>query len=166
MSFWPRWPPLWSFRCTAWFPGILPCPFSRGWHSTIFAPYFVAGAIHSGLAMVLILLIPLRRIYKFENIITMETLENIAKTIILTGLIMGYSYLTEHFISWYSGNNTEKDTFYWRMVGYYKEWFWLMVFSAIPSPPCFTFLKKSGPTPSACMSSPSWWLSACGMSVM
>ena len=82
-----------------------------GWHSTIFAPYFVAGAIHSGLAMVLILLIPLRRLYRFENIITLSTLENIAKTIILTGLIMGYSYLTEHFMAWYSGDKTEGDSF-------------------------------------------------------
>jgi Ni/Fe-hydrogenase subunit HybB-like protein len=112
-----------------------------GWHSTIFAPYFVAGAIHSGLAMVLILLIPLRRLFKFENLITLETLENIAKTIILTGLIMGYSYLTEHFISWYSGDNTEKDNFYWRMVGYYREWFWLMVFGNSIAP-LFYFFKK------------------------
>jgi Ni/Fe-hydrogenase subunit HybB-like protein len=112
-----------------------------GWHSTIFAPYFVAGAIHSGLAMVLILLIPLRRLFRFENLITMETLENVAKTIILTGLIMGYSYLTEHFISWYSGDPTEKDNFYWRMVGYYREWFWLMVFGNSVAP-LFYFFKK------------------------
>ena len=112
-----------------------------GWHSTIFAPYFVAGAIHSGLAMVLILLIPLRRIYRFENIITLDTLENIAKTIILTGLIMGYSYLTEYFIAWYSGNIAERDTFYWRMVGYYKEWFWMMIFCNSVAP-LFYFFKK------------------------
>ena len=120
-----------------------------GWHSTIFAPYFVAGAIHSGLAMVLILLIPLRRIYKLENIITLTTLENIAKTIILTGLIMSYSYLTEHFMSWYSGNTIERDTFYWRMVGYYKEWFWLMIFCNSVAP-LFYFLKRSEPTSRPC----------------
>ena len=112
-----------------------------GWHSTIFAPYFVAGAIHSGLAMVLILLIPMRRIYKLENIITLTTLENIAKTIVLTGLIMSYSYLTEHFMSWYSGNTIERDSFYWRMVGYYKEWFWLMIFCNSVAP-LFYFIKK------------------------
>lgn len=112
-----------------------------GWHSTIFAPYFVAGAIHSGLSMVLILLIPLRRLYKFENIITSETLENIAKTIILTGLIMSYSYLTEHFMAWYSGNKTEGDTFYWRMVGYYKEWFWLMIFCNSIAPLLYFFKR-------------------------
>lgn len=112
-----------------------------GWHSTIFAPYFVAGAIHSGLAMVLLLLIPMRHIYRLEKVITTDTLENIAKTIILTGLIMSYSYLTEHFMSWYSGNMTERDTFYWRMVGYYKEWFWLMIFCNSIAP-LFYFFKK------------------------
>jgi molybdopterin-containing oxidoreductase family membrane subunit len=98
-----------------------------GWHSTIFAPYFVAGAIHSGLAMVLTLLIPLRRIYKFENIITVDILENIAKTIILTGLIVGYAYGFEYFMAWYSGNMVERDTFIWRAIGGYAPQFWIMV---------------------------------------
>lgn len=98
-----------------------------GWHSTIFAPYFVAGAIHSGLAMVLILLIPLRSLYKFQNIITMDTLENIAKTIILTGVIMGYSYGTEFFIAWYGGNEVERATFVWRAIGSYTVQFWIML---------------------------------------
>src|SRR4030067_3410317 len=71
-----------------------------GWHSTIFAPYFVAGAIHSGLAMVLTLLIPLRRIFKFEVFITLRDLESVAKTTILTGLIIGYSYIIEYFMAW------------------------------------------------------------------
>ena len=71
--------------------GIVP-----GWHTTIFAPYFVAGAIHSGLAMVLTLMIPLRRIFRYEAIITMDILENVAKTIILTGLIVGLAYGTEY----------------------------------------------------------------------
>jgi Ni/Fe-hydrogenase subunit HybB-like protein len=112
-----------------------------GFHSTIFAPYFVAGAIHSGLAMVLILLIPLRHIYRFENIITMETLENIAKTIVFTGLIMGYSYATEHFMAWYSGNVAERDTFLWRAIGYYAPFFWLMLFCNSVAP-LFYFFKK------------------------
>jgi molybdopterin-containing oxidoreductase family membrane subunit len=98
-----------------------------GWHSTIFAPYFVAGAIHSGLSMVLLLLIPLRSLYKFENIITIETLDNIAKTIILTGVIMAYSYATEYFIAWYSGDQTERDTFLWRAIGHYWPQFWIML---------------------------------------
>ena len=102
--------------------GIVP-----GWHSTIFAPYFVAGAIHSGLAMVLVLLIPMRKIFRFENLITMEVLENIAKTIIFTGLIVGYSYIVEHFLAWYSGGKAEQDQFMWRMTGYYSGCFWLMI---------------------------------------
>jgi len=111
-----------------------------GWHSTIFAPYFVAGAIHSGLAMVLVLLIPLRTLYRFENIISMNTLENIAKTIIFTGFIMSYSYGTEHFIAWYSGG-VEQDSFMWRMTGHYAWEFWVMLFcnSIVP---LFYFFKK------------------------
>jgi len=98
-----------------------------GWHSTIFAPYFVSGAIHSGLAMVLTLLIPLRRIFKFEALVTIRILENIAKVIIFTGLIVGYSYSAEYFIAWYSGNMVERDTFIWRAIGHYAPYFWIMV---------------------------------------
>lgn len=116
--------------------GIVP-----GWHSTIFAPYFVAGAIHSGLAMVLILLIPLRKIFSFENLITMKVLEDIGKTIILTGMIVGYSYLIEHFMAWYSGNKAEEDQFMWRMIGYYRVGFWLMIIcNAVV--PLVLFFKK------------------------
>jgi molybdopterin-containing oxidoreductase family membrane subunit len=98
-----------------------------GWHSTIFAPYFVAGAIHSGLAMVLVLLIPMRRLLGLEHIIRVDTLEDIAKTIIFTGLIMGYSYGMEYFMAWYSGNMVERDTFLWRAIGNYAPHFWVMV---------------------------------------
>ena len=90
-----------------------------GWHSTIFAPYFVAGAIHSGLAMVVILLIPLRRIFRFERILTMRIFDQVAKTIILTGLIVGYSYVIESFIAWYSGNVAERSIFAYRATGDY-----------------------------------------------
>ncbi|MEM5786794.1 MAG: NrfD/PsrC family molybdoenzyme membrane anchor subunit [Syntrophobacteraceae bacterium] len=116
--------------------GIVP-----GWHSTIFAPYFVAGAIHSGLAMVLVLLIPLRRIFGFENLITMKVLEDIAKTIILTGLIVGYAYVIEPFIAWYSGNLFELDQFVWRAVGEYWWQFWAMVILNTAVPLVF-FAKK------------------------
>jgi molybdopterin-containing oxidoreductase family membrane subunit len=116
--------------------GIVP-----GWHSTIFAPYFVAGAIHSGLAMVLVLLIPMRKIFRFENLITMEVLENIGKTIILTGLIVGYSYLIEHFVAWYGGDKAEQAQYMWRMTGYYSWCFWLMIVcNAVV--PIFLFFKK------------------------
>lgn len=112
-----------------------------GWHSTIFAPYFVAGAIHSGLAMVLVLLIPLRHLYKFQNLITTHTLESIAKTILLTGVIMGYSYLTEYFIAWYSGDKVERYTFLWRAIGAYAPQFWLMLICNSVAP-LFFFSKK------------------------
>ena len=102
--------------------GIVP-----GWHSTIFAPYFVAGAIHSGLAMVLTLMIPLRRIFQYENLITMKVLEKIAKTIIFTGLIVGYAYAVEYFLAWYSHNIVEQESFRWRAVGDYAPQFWIMV---------------------------------------
>lgn len=102
--------------------GIVP-----GWHSTIFAPYFVAGAIHSGLAMVLTLMIPLRRLFHFEAFINMNVLENIAKTIIFTGLIVGYAYGFEYFIAWYSHNTVEQESFVWRAIGDYSLEFWIMV---------------------------------------
>ena len=102
--------------------GIVP-----GWHSTIFAPYFVAGAIHSGLAMVLTLLIPMRRLLGIEEIMSMYVLENVAKTIVFTGLIMGYSYGTEIFIAWYSGNLAEWAVFDWRATGPYGFFFWVMI---------------------------------------
>jgi len=110
-----------------------------GWHSTIFAPYFVAGAIHSGLAMVLTLLIPLRHILKLEKILTMHIFENVAKTIVFTGLIMGYSYLTEFFISWYSGNIAEHAVFEWRATGHYAVLFWLMIMCNSVAPLAFFF---------------------------
>jgi len=98
-----------------------------GWHTTIFAPYFVAGAIHSGLAMVLTLSIPLRKILKYEALITMDVLESIAKTIVFTGIIVGFSYATEVFIAWYSHNSIEMETFWWRAFGHYAPEYWIMV---------------------------------------
>ena len=98
-----------------------------GWHSTIFAPYFVAGAIHSGLAMVLTLMIPLRKIFRYERIVTMQILEAVAKTIIFTGLIVGYAYGVEYFLAWYSNNIVEQEAFRWRALGDYSLEFWIMV---------------------------------------
>lgn len=98
-----------------------------GWHSTLFAPYFVAGAIHSGLAMVITLMIPLRKIFHYEALITGEILENIAKTIIFTGLIVGYSYVVEFFIAWYSFSVVERESFLWRVTGTYSFEFWIMI---------------------------------------
>ncbi|MDA3917066.1 MAG: polysulfide reductase NrfD [Deltaproteobacteria bacterium] len=112
-----------------------------GWHTTIFAPYFVAGAIHSGLAMVLTLSIPLRKIFKYEALITMDVLENIAKTIIFTGVIVGFSYGTEVFISWYSQNIIEMETFSWRAFGHYAPEYWIMVVCNTIIPLLFLFRK-------------------------
>ncbi len=97
-----------------------------GWHSTIFAPYFVAGAIHSGLAMVITILIPMRKYMKLDSYITNDHLENLAKLIVLTGLIVGYSYVTEFFVAWYSGNPFEQAIFNYRVFGDYAILFWFM----------------------------------------
>lgn len=110
-----------------------------GWHTTIFAPYFVAGAIHSGLAMVLTLSIPLRKIFKYEKLITMNVLESIAKTIVFTGIIVGFSYGTEVFISWYSQNIIEMETFRERAFGHYAPEYWIMVVCNTVIPLLFLF---------------------------
>jgi Ni/Fe-hydrogenase subunit HybB-like protein len=112
-----------------------------GWHSTIFAPYFVAGAIHSGLAMVITLLIPMRKIFKVEKLITMKNLESMAKVILLTGLIVGYAYAIEFFLAWYSGNPYELAVFKWRASGDYAPAFWIMV-SCNSIIPLLFFFKK------------------------
>ena len=99
-----------------------------GWHSTIFAPYFVAGAILSGVAMVLTLLIPMRRLLNLEEFITPWHLDNLAKVILLTSLVVSYSYITETFMTWYGQDQYEVVTFYMRYWGPYGALFWLMVF--------------------------------------
>jgi Ni/Fe-hydrogenase subunit HybB-like protein len=98
-----------------------------GWHSTIFAPYFVAGAIHSGLAMVIMLLIPVRRIFGLDAYLTQDHLENLAKLIILTGLIVGYAYVVETYIAWYSNNIPEWQHFTFQITGEYAVPFWIMI---------------------------------------
>src|SRR5437899_9795543 len=81
-----------------------------GWHSTIFPPYFVAGAIYSGFAMVLTLAIPLRKLYGLEDFITMKHLENMAKVMLATGLIVAYGYMIEALMAWYCGNTYQGFT--------------------------------------------------------
>ncbi len=98
-----------------------------GWHSTIFAPYFVAGAIFSGLAMVLTLIIPARKILHLEDYVTAHHLENVAKLILVSSLIVSYAYLIEFFFAWYSENPYEQTVFMSRAVGDYAPFFWLMV---------------------------------------
>lgn len=97
-----------------------------GWHATIFPPYFVAGAIFSGFAMVLTLLIPVRSLFKLHSLITPRHLDNMAKIILATGSMVGYSYIIEFFIAWYSGNPYESFTFLNRAWGPYAWAYWIM----------------------------------------
>jgi Ni/Fe-hydrogenase subunit HybB-like protein len=99
-----------------------------GWHSTIFAPYFVAGAIFSGCAMVLTLIIPLRRWLELEELITPWHIDNLARIVLFTSLIVTYSYACESFMVWYSKDPFEVMTFHQRYFGPYGHLFWLMVF--------------------------------------
>lgn len=98
-----------------------------GWHTTIFAPYFVAGAIYSGLAMVVTLLVPLRKVFKLERYIHEDHFENLAKLILITGMIVGYAYGVEYFIAWYSGNPFERAAFWNRAFGDYWWATWTMI---------------------------------------
>ena len=97
-----------------------------GWHTTIFPPYFVAGAIFSGFGMVLTLLIPLRSIFKLQDIITMRHIDIMCKVTLATGSIVGYAYAMEFFIAWYSGNPFERFHFMNRALGPY-QWAWFFM---------------------------------------
>lgn len=105
-----------------------------GWHSTIFPPYFVAGAIFSGFAMVLTLAVPLRKFYGLEDFVTLKHLENMAKVMLATGLIVTYGYLMEIFNAWYSGNEFERSTALVRAAGPYAPVFWSMIFCNCVAP--------------------------------
>jgi Ni/Fe-hydrogenase subunit HybB-like protein len=98
-----------------------------GWHTTIFPPYFVAGAIYAGFAMVLTLAIPLRKLYGLEDFITMRHLENMAKVTLVTGLIVCYGYMSEAFFGWYSANEYEKFMIHNRMTGPYAWSYWMLI---------------------------------------
>jgi len=111
-----------------------------GWHTTIFAPYFVVGAIHSGLAMVITLLIPLRKILGLQRVITIRHFESMAQLMIFTGLIVAYAYATEAFMSWYSGDTFERQFAVWRAFGSYSPFFWIMVGFNVYVP--MTFFSK------------------------
>jgi len=94
-----------------------------GWHTTIFPPYFVAGAIYSGFAMVLMLAIPIRKIYGLEDFITLRHLQNSAKVMLATGLIVAYGYGIEAFMGWYSGNRYDSFLLWNRLHGPYHAWY-------------------------------------------
>jgi molybdopterin-containing oxidoreductase family membrane subunit len=98
-----------------------------GWHTTIFAPYFVAGAIFSGFAMVLTMMIPVRRIFGLEEYITDYHFENMSRFILLTSIIVGYAYAVEYFTAWYSGVEAEQTAFWLRAFGPYWISTWVMI---------------------------------------
>ncbi len=112
-----------------------------GWHTAIFPPYFVAGAIHSGLAMVLLIVIPMRRIFNLQPYITGEHLANMSKMLIFTGLILGYAYGIEFFIAWYSNNVYERSLFFYRAFGDYAWALWLLVACNVLGPSLFVFRR-------------------------
>jgi molybdopterin-containing oxidoreductase family membrane subunit len=112
-----------------------------GWHSTIFPPYFVAGAIYSGFAMVLVLCIPLRRFYGLYNLITKRHLNNCAKLMLATGLILAYAYVVEPFTAWYSGNQFEMAVVHNRAVGPVAWSYWTVLACNVFIPQVLWFHK-------------------------
>jgi Ni/Fe-hydrogenase subunit HybB-like protein len=98
-----------------------------GWHVTVFPPYFVAGAVYAGFAMVLTLAIPVRRIFNLYDFITERHMQNMAKVMLLTGLFVGYGYGSEIFMAWYSGSGAERDLMANRMYGPYAPAFWALI---------------------------------------
>jgi Ni/Fe-hydrogenase subunit HybB-like protein len=105
-----------------------------GWHSTIFPPYFVAGAIYAGFAMVLTLSIPIRKLYGLEDFITMRHIDNMAKVMLATGLIVGYGYMMESFMAWYAGSTYDRYMTLDRMFGRYAWIYWLLILCNIIAP--------------------------------
>ncbi|HSN89655.1 MAG TPA: NrfD/PsrC family molybdoenzyme membrane anchor subunit, partial [Anaeromyxobacteraceae bacterium] len=110
-----------------------------GWHTTIFPPYFVAGAIFSGFAMVVTLMIPARKWLGYENVVTPRHLDNMAKVMLATGLMVAYGYAMEHFIAWYSGSHYEAFAFLNRWTGPYAPIWYLQLFCNVVVPQLFWF---------------------------
>src|ERR1700716_398999 len=116
--------------------GIVP-----GWHTTIFPPYFVAGGIYSGFAMVLMLAIPIRKIYNLEDFITDRHLQNSAKVMLATGWIVAYGYAIEAFSGWYSGNRYDQTLLWNRLHGPYAGVYWMLLICNIFIPPLLWIRK-------------------------
>ncbi|MBI2926348.1 MAG: polysulfide reductase NrfD [Verrucomicrobia bacterium] len=108
-----------------------------GWHTTIFPPYFVAGAIFSGFGMVLTLLVPLRKMCKLEDVITLRHIDLMCKVTLATGSIVGYAYAMEFFIAWYSGNPYERFAFINRATGPFAWGYWIMISCNVIFPQLF-----------------------------
>jgi molybdopterin-containing oxidoreductase family membrane subunit len=118
-----------------------------GWHATIFPPYFVAGAIYSGFAMVMSLSIPLRKLYQLEDFITMRHLDNMAKVMLATGLIVAYGYMMETFMAFYSGDTYEKFMILNRMTGPYRDFYWSLIFCNVIAPQVLWLRKVRSSVP-------------------
>jgi Ni/Fe-hydrogenase subunit HybB-like protein len=113
-----------------------------GWHTTIFPPYFVAGAVFSGFAMVMTLMLITRAVYGLRSIVTMKHLELMNKIMLTTGSLVGYAYAMEFFIAWYSGNEYERYVFFVnRATGPYAWAYWTMVSCNVLSPQVFWFKR-------------------------
>jgi molybdopterin-containing oxidoreductase family membrane subunit len=117
-----------------------------GWHTTIFPPYFVAGAIYSGFAMVLTLMIPVRKFYGLDDIITMRHLNNMAKVTLATALIVGYGYTLEAFFGYFSADTYERFMIWNRMTGPYAFFYWCLILCNIITPQ-FLWSKKIRTSP-------------------
>ncbi|QDU98092.1 NrfD/PsrC family molybdoenzyme membrane anchor subunit [Lignipirellula cremea] len=112
-----------------------------GWHSTIFPPYFVAGAIYSGFAMVLTISIPLRAVYGLHDLVTDRHLDNMAKVMLAAGMVVAYGYIMETFIGWYSGNQFEQYMLLNRMFGPYGWTYWMLIACNIAIPQLLWFRR-------------------------
>jgi molybdopterin-containing oxidoreductase family membrane subunit len=112
-----------------------------GWHTTVFPPYFVAGAIFSGFAMVLTLMVICRKVFRLEHIVTLRHFDYMAKIMLVTGTMVGFAYATEFFTAWYSGNPYEVYAFLNRALGPYAWAYWIMVTCNVISPQLFWFKK-------------------------
>jgi len=99
-----------------------------GWHATIFPPYFVAGAIYAGFAMVMIIAIPLRRFYGLEDFVTMRHFDYMGRITLATGLFVAYGYMMETFMAWYSGSPFEISMIVNRFTGPYAPLYWMLIF--------------------------------------
>ena len=108
-----------------------------GWHTTIFPPYFVAGAIFSGFAMVLTLMVPARQFYGLKHIITMRHIDVMCRILMATGMMVGYAYAIEFFIAWYGGVQVERFAFVNRAFGNYWWAYWIMVSCNVLIPQVF-----------------------------
>lgn len=117
-----------------------------GWHTTVFPPYFVAGAVFSGFAMVLLLMVPARAWFGLKDLVTIRHLENMNKIMLVTGSMVGYAYMIEFFIAWYGGNAYEQFAFINRAFGPYAWAYWTMVTCNVVAPQMF-WLKKIRTTP-------------------